>query len=83
MFLMEKQNPGFPFSRLRAEALRRASTGMTTFYDSIILCLSFIVYRVLSKFLQFIVHHLFHLIHGDQFHTPVVSRADSFKTWTA
>jgi len=26
---------GFPFSRLRAEALLRASTGMTTFYDSI------------------------------------------------
>jgi hypothetical protein len=32
---MELEFSGFPFSRLRAEALRRASTGMTTFYDFI------------------------------------------------
>jgi len=29
------EHTGFTFSRLRAEALWRASTGMTTFYDSI------------------------------------------------
>jgi len=32
---MELEFSGFPFPRLRAEALRRASTGMTTFYDVI------------------------------------------------
>src|SRR4030042_2436970 len=37
---------GIPFSRLRAEALRRASTGMTTFYDfTIHYFLFFILWR--------------------------------------